>query len=162
MIELFVSDLKDVVVVVIVVAENNVLHLHLFDGVIEKHIIEKHVFDILLLGFVFLAKLLLGFLVSDLLWLRLLLRARLLGARLPRLLQAGRIEEHAVRNVERVPEPVVGETEEVRKLMERIEVVEPVGEVVQADLLRNLLRLTQLLDPDVEELVALVREEDVV
>jgi len=156
MIELFMSDLKDGFVVV-VVAENNVLHLHLFDGVIEEHVIEEHVFDILLLGFVFLAKLLLGLLAND----RLLLR-RLFGARLPRLLQAGCIEEYAVRNVEHVPEPVVGETEEVRQLMERIEVVQPVGEVVQADLLRNLLRLTQLLDPDVEELIALVREEDIV
>ena len=36
------------------------------------------------------------------------------------------------------------------------------GEVTHANLLRNLLRLAQLLDPDVQELIALVREEEVV
>ena len=36
------------------------------------------------------------------------------------------------------------------------------GEVTHANLLRNILRLEQLLDPDVQELIALVREEEVV
>ncbi len=46
--------------------------------------------------------------------------------------------------------------------MEGVEGVEPVGEVVYANFLRNLLRLAQLQDPDVKKLVALVREEEVV
>ena len=151
MIEYFVSILRDGFVVVVVV-KKHILDFHLFDVVLEKYVL-----DDLLIGLVLFAELLLGFLFHDLLLLELSLVACL-----PCLLQASRIEQYAVRDVERVPEAVVGESKEVRKLMEGIEIMEPVGEVVHADLLRNLLRLAQLLDPDVEEFVALVREEEIV
>lgn len=75
-------------------------------------------------------------------------------AHFPCLLQTGSVEKYAVRDVERVLELVVGWLKEFRKFMEIKDVVEPVDEVVHANLLRNLLRLAELLDPDVEELVA--------
>ena len=148
MIELVASNLNDGFLIV----KNHVLYLHLFNVVLEEHVL-----DDFLLSLVLLAKLLLGCLVQDFLAPKFTL-----AAYFPRLLQTGSVEQYAVRDVERVPEPIIGQPKEVRKPMEGVEGVEPVGEVVPADLLRNLLRLAQLLDPDVEELVALVREEDVV
>ena len=64
-------------------------------------------------------------------------------------------------NVEHVLELVVGWLKEVRKLMEVIEVVEPVAEVVHTNLLRNPLRLAQLLTSR-NSLHKLLREEEVV
>ena len=46
--------------------------------------------------------------------------------------------------------------------MEGMEVVEFIGEIIHVNVLRDLLRLAQLLDPDAEELVGWVREEEVV
>ena len=93
----------------LLVVKKHVLYLHLFNVVLENH-----VFDDLLLSHVLLLELL-SFLAHHLLLLNLSF-----AAHLPCLLQASRIKKYAVRNVERVPEPVIGWSKEVRKLMERI------------------------------------------
>ena len=74
----------------------------------------------------------------------------------PCLLQTGSIKQCVVHDVKHVPKLVIRQPMKVCKPMEGVEV----GEAVPADLLHNLLQLVQLLDPDVEELIALVCEED--
>ncbi len=78
MIERLASNLNDGFLIV----KNDVLYLHLFDVVLEKHVL-----DDFLLSLVLLAKLLLGLLAQGLLALKLSLLAYFL-----RLLQTGSVE----------------------------------------------------------------------
>ena len=134
-----VLDVLEEAVVAKLEDDERVIVCNLNDGFLVKSnvlYLEEHVLDDLLLSFVFLAKLLLGCLAYDPLTPKWSLVAYPMSP-----------------VAKRVPGPVVGESKEVRRLMEGIVVVEPVGEVDHGNFLFNLFRLAQFLDPDVDEFV---------